>query len=104
MGPSRVLRAVIVVAAGGILLSGMAGCGTVLNFSMGVSQPGAELAGTEIYGGLQVDAQMVGKAFEGYQPWWFNVFAFLFVFDIPLSLVADTITLPITIPIALSRE
>jgi len=96
------MRSVLVVAAAGILLCGLSGCGTILNFTMGVSERG-QPARTEIYGGLQIDAQAVGKAFEGYQPWWFNVFAFLFVFDVPLSLVADTITLPVTLPIALTR-
>lgn len=94
------MRALLVFAAAGVL----SGCGTILNFSMGVTPPDAQPPRTEIYGGVQIDAQLVGKAVDGYQPWWFNVLGLLFVFDVPLSLLADTITLPVTIPIALTRD
>lgn len=90
----------------------LSGCGTVWNLAYGVSTGGKAIppigglgAETRIYGGLQVDAQAIHKACV-YPEGWFHYYAgwFFFILDMPLSFVADTITLPITIPIELSRE
>ena len=89
----------------------LSGCGTVVNLVIGVDAGASTTpnwvalhAETRIFGGLQVDANAVHKASKGEEGWIASLIGFLFVFDFPLSFVADIITLPITIPIELSRE
>src|SRR5438309_1306693 len=108
----RLSRAFGVLGAMSVLLSVMGGCGTVLNLAVGVETGAvvrAETLGlgfeTQIYGGVQVDAGAVHKACKDPEGWFHHdVLWLLFVLDFPLSFVADTITLPITIPIVLSRD
>lgn len=85
----------------------LAGCGTVCNFAGGIVHPDQE---PRIYGGIQRDMNIIetavttkpdnppnmGKAAV--------VILALALVDPIVSLVADTLTLPITIPIQYWRE
>ena len=95
---------VLMIAAA--LLPLLGGCGTYFNFSLGVPQHPLRLGGDpEIYGGLQIDAEGCGKAVRGDEGFWFSLLGFVFlIFDFPLSFIPDTLTLPITIPMVLTRE
>jgi uncharacterized protein YceK len=108
----RTIRKACLLAIVSLAGAALSGCGTAWNLAYGVdtgAQVTAEWVGlgaeTRIYGGLQVDAQAIHKACI-YPEGWFHHYVvwFLFVLDFPLSFAADTITLPITIPIVLSRE
>jgi hypothetical protein len=101
----RKIRTPGVLAAIAVGVSSQAGCGTILNLALGVEEPGARILSfkTEVYGGLRNDAHALKEAIEGFDGWLASVYYFLFVFDVPLSFVADTITLPITVPLLLSR-
>lgn len=97
------LRALVLsglVACGGLSLSG---CGTMWNFEAGADAGGLNRE-TRIYGGVQVDVQAVGKIAEPWNSGWGRLIAGLFVLDVPFSLAADTLTLPVTIPMALFRS
>jgi uncharacterized protein YceK len=98
----------------------MVGCGTALNFMHG---KGNTSAPREVYGGVRTDAllvsQFVGEAFHpdrlvGETPvdkataalagGAVNLgFAGLALVDLPFSAVADTATLPLTVPAAINR-
>jgi uncharacterized protein YceK len=96
-----------------LLIPVATGCGTVLNLSsfdvpergQGIFRPGHHLAPKVVYGGVQTDA-VAGKG-------WFEeakldgsraaVGLYVWLIDLPLSAVADTVTLPITIPAAVAR-
>jgi uncharacterized protein YceK len=87
------------VAAFGFSLSG---CGTIMNF-MEAGTPGLpESAGQKsIYGGVVIDIDLISSS-----EWFFEKVKALFLaglIDLPLSLVMDTVTLPITIPMTLNR-
>ncbi len=90
------------VALVAVLGFSLAGCGTIMNF-MEAGTPGLpESAGQKaIYGGVVIDADLISSS-----EWFFEKVKALFLaglIDLPLSLVMDTITLPITIPVTLSR-
>ena len=82
-----------------VLLSCGSGCGTVLNFVAGTE--GGER--TLVYGGVRVDALVVGHMFSGDTVHGLNVFwmALFTLFDLPLTLAADTLTLPVTVGVEL---
>lgn len=101
-----------------ILLAGLvvsqSGCGTVVNLWLGVETGPATFAPpgliglsmeTRVYGGLQNDIHGIGEALDGHEPLWWCVMTFFFFtfIDFPLCLVADTLTLPYTIPYVLTR-
>jgi uncharacterized protein YceK len=76
----------------------LSGCGTICNFAAAVApSPDDHVARPAVYGGVQLDAAVItgiqpdrttkGSVFIG---------ACLLV-DVPLSLVGDTLTLPITL-------
>lgn len=79
----------------GTLLLGGSGCGTVLNFHAGM-QNGERCM---IYGGVRLDAVVIANMFSGEDVHGVGVFwlGLLYLVDLPLSLVADTITLPVTL-------
>ncbi len=90
---------VALVAALGISLSG---CGTVMNFMEAGSSGLPESAGHKsIYGGVVIDVDLISLA-DGFAETVTAVFLAGLI-DLPLSLVMDTVTLPITIPMTLSR-
>jgi uncharacterized protein YceK len=100
------MKSVRVLAFSGLaMLSGLSlsGCGTIWNFDIGADAGGLRRE-TRIYGGVQVDAEAVGKVVEPWNSGWGRVIAGLFIFDVPLSLAGDTLTLPVTIPMALLRK
>ncbi len=77
------------------------GCGTIMNFMPKVERGQREELGMmRIYGGVRIDAQTLSDA-----SWpWQKILTFLFLtVEFPLSLVLDTATLPVTIPVTLSR-
>jgi len=99
-----------------LLLALQQGCGTVVNLVLGVEtgekkasphfSMGAFSMETRIYGGIQNDAHGIGEAVSGEEGIWWSALTFLFFtfIDLPLSLAADTLTLPYTIPCVLTRE
>lgn len=98
------------------LLASQQGCGTVVNLAYGVetgekkASPHSSLGGlsmeTRIYGGIQNDAHGIGEAVSGEEGFWWSALSFVFFtfIDFPLSLAADTLTLPYTIPYVLTRD
>ncbi|MBI3407122.1 MAG: YceK/YidQ family lipoprotein [Planctomycetes bacterium] len=73
----------------GVLSSALTGCGTLVNFK---DDP-------KIYGGVQFDAEMVHTIKTDDKM--AKSLAAVYAVDLPFSLVADTLTLPVVIPIAL---
>ena len=84
-----------------VLLCG-SGCGTMANFKIGIKDGQRSL----IYGGVRADASLVGGMFSGDSIHGINVFwyALVTIFDLPLSFVADTLTLPITVAVEFFRK
>jgi uncharacterized protein YceK len=83
-------RPLLVPLLGSLLLAG-SGCGTVLNFFNG------ESAGPKrIYGGVQMDCQMAAEQLKDHRvdgpP-----LVLLTLFDLPLSVLGDTLTLPLVL-------
>lgn len=79
----------------------LCGCGTILNFKDGVGSPGvvgAVRQPTQPYGGVKNDLDGI-MTFEFVLLW-----PTIYTMDIPLSAVADTLTLPVTIPMAIARD
>ncbi len=88
--------AIVVVAA-----ISQTGCGTVFNFLPKDAQSTHEEMGRmRVYGGVRMDGQALSEA-----PWvWRKLLGLLILtVEFPLSLVMDTATLPVTIPVTLSR-
>ena len=91
---------VALVAALGFSLTG---CGTVMNFM----EPGTaglpENAGEKsIYGGIGCDIELISSS----EWFWEKMKALILagLIDLPLSFVMDTVTLPITITMTVTRE
>jgi hypothetical protein len=97
------LVAIVLVA----LCLAMSGCGTVCNFAGGVVHPDKE---PRIYGGVQRDIEIIDKAVNAHPDNPPNMgkgavyLIALAAVDTIVSFVADTLTLPITIPIQYWRE
>jgi uncharacterized protein YceK len=74
----------------------LGGCGTIAD--MAVDQ--------RIYGGIQQDVHLIGNPYlpKTEPPDYFFPLIFFGILDIPLSLVADTLMLPITITIAATSD
>lgn len=70
----------------GLLLCSLTGCGTLVNFK---DDP-------KIYGGVQFDADMVHTIQTDDRT--VKSLAAIYAVDMPFSLVADTLTLPVVIP------
>jgi uncharacterized protein YceK len=84
-----------------VLVISQAGCGTVMNFSPKVeSSQREEIGRMRIYGGVRIDAQTLSEAAW---PWQKLLTLLVLTVEFPLSLVMDTVTLPVTIPVTLSR-
>jgi uncharacterized protein YceK len=86
----------------------LCGCGTIANLETGARQGWKN---TVIYGGVRRDVQSAGKWIDHSWTWGDNLDVIqdigtvvgvgLVGIDIPLSAVGDTLTLPVTVPIAL---
>jgi len=103
----RLIRMLGILGTITALISPLEGCGTVVNLTIGAGEMFSRVPPrTEVYGGILVDAQAVRKGWEWKtpDPQWMRIFSLIWIFDFPLSLVADTLTLPITIPVVLFRE
>jgi len=100
-----------------LLLAGVAGgCGTVLNLRdhevqiPDTPRPGDSISGRypaprEIYGGVRTDAALGAQLFDEARTTPAAAVAGLAVWgvDLPLSAVADTLTLPLTVPAQWNR-
>jgi uncharacterized protein YceK len=94
------MRPILSSAAVAFFAIALSGCGTMCNFA-GAVIPGVNENGKlpAVYGGVQLDAAMVTGLRPAKTTEW-NVFVACCVLaDFPLSLVGDTLTLPITIGI-----
>ena len=90
----------------GIMIVAMAvisqmGCGTVFNFwPKDEHSVHEEIGQMRVYGGVRLDAQALSEA---RWPWGKLLGILILTVEFPLSLVLDTATLPVTIPVTLSR-
>jgi uncharacterized protein YceK len=78
-----------------LAVAALAGCGTCINLG------GEPLTGggtREVYGGVAWDASVVSNTLQDGGLPYILVGAYLLAVDLPLSAVADTLTLPLTIP------
>jgi uncharacterized protein YceK len=95
-------------AALGVAVLFLCGCGTIANLETGARQGWKNAV---IYGGVRRDVQSAGKWIDHSWTWGDNlevvqdigtvVGVGLVGIDIPLSAIGDTLTLPVTVPIAL---
>ena len=83
-------RLSLVLLAGALILAG-SGCGTVLNFFNGESR-GPE----HVYGGVQMDCQLAAEHLKD-RPAQSIPLVLFALLDLPLSLLGDTLTLPIVL-------
>ncbi|HVE41519.1 MAG TPA: YceK/YidQ family lipoprotein [Planctomycetota bacterium] len=78
-----------------------AGCGTVFNFwPKDEHSVHEDMGKMRVYGGVRLDGQALGEA---RWPWGKVLAILILTVEFPLSLVMDTATLPVTIPVSLSR-
>jgi hypothetical protein len=75
-------------------------CGTILTFAGGFEETDSALS-PKPFGGVRLDVRGVSTFAEKDLPWSLAVAAF--VIDVPLSVAADVLTLPVTIPLHLCR-
>ena len=87
-------RLSLVLLPGALILAG-SGCGTVLNFFNG------ESGGPEhVYGGVRMDCQVAAEQLKdhpGLRPAQGIPLALCALLDLPLSLLGDTLTLPLVL-------
>ena len=94
------MRRSIGIAILAIFVISQTGCGTIMNFSPKFdSGQREEIGKMRVYGGVRIDAQTFSEA-SGWQK---LLTLLLLTVEFPLSLVMDTVTLPVTIPVTLSR-
>jgi uncharacterized protein YceK len=120
------MRRQTAVGLGAVLAFALAGCGTVNNLrpqpKKDKDNPNAEaLGGKGIYGGVGLDARVGAAMLAGAftteaqpqeslmvsamdAPCKVGVAAWLLAVDLPLSAVADTLTLPVTVPATLKNK
>jgi hypothetical protein len=88
-----------------VLACSPCGCGTIANLS--------DSRTAEVYGGIARDVSAVGRLFEdtpagdakaAARIGGVALAASYYALDLPLSLAADTLTLPITVPSTLTRQ
>ncbi|MFQ5731553.1 MAG: YceK/YidQ family lipoprotein [Planctomycetaceae bacterium] len=92
------MRAMIVAAVSVCVC----GCGTSMNLSTSTGDLGPKV----IYGGVRIDAENAWKSpqfWKAIGPFWASVCFIGYTIDLPLSAVADTLTLPITVPATIDR-
>ena len=85
----------------------LSGCGTVMNLrtaDSGYRLPESHVPRT-VYGGVKLDAAAGRRSFDAAaeRPGQAVVGAVVWGVDLPISAVADTLTLPLTIPAAIGR-
>jgi len=83
-------RLSLVPLLGSLLLAG-SGCGTVLNFFHGESE-----GPKRVYGGVQMDCQMAAEQLKAPRQEGIPL-VLLPLVDLPLSLLGDTLTLPLVL-------
>jgi uncharacterized protein YceK len=78
----------------------LGGCGTIVNFVPPFKGSRDEFGLMRIYGGVRIDVATLSEA-----EWlWQKLLTILIlIVELPLSFTMDTVTLPITIPVTLSR-
>jgi uncharacterized protein YceK len=95
-------------AALGVAVLFVCGCGTIANLETGPRQGWNNVL---IYGGVRRDVQSAGKWIDHSWTWGDNLDVIqdlgtvvgvgLVGIDVPLSAIGDTLTLPVTVPLAL---
>jgi uncharacterized protein YceK len=93
------IAAVCVVVGSALTL---AGCGTVDNLCF--ENPQTNQVPMHVYGGVEADVKVLteddgGRANPAADP-----LKIVYLADLPLSLVADTVTLPVTLPMAYAEK
>jgi uncharacterized protein YceK len=84
----------------------LTGCATGLNTLYYTPDEG----GNQVYGGVKLDALLIKASITGHSEQFHDTplarawVATLATLDLPLSAVADTLTLPITVPATLLRD
>src|SRR5260370_727692 len=92
-----------------VALSAATGCGTMMNLDTSSAAFGM-IPTQRVYGGIQSDVELADRNFQmaseggGEGVARGVVGAYLLLVDLPLSLVGDTLTLPVTIPAAARHE
>lgn len=86
----------------------LCGCGTVMNLRSPTSARKRSDIATpraSVYGGVKLDAAAGRRSFQSSDGRLGPLFAggYVWGIDLPLSAVADTLTLPITVPASISR-
>lgn len=84
-----------------LLVAALSGCGTIMTFTCTSSDPDEPMR-PGLYGGARLDAWELRNA-EFWEAPFGGILHCLFLWDIPLSFAADTLTLPATALIALFR-
>ncbi|HJZ92302.1 MAG TPA: YceK/YidQ family lipoprotein [Gemmataceae bacterium] len=82
----------VVLCAGAAICSG---CGTLMNTAWLIPPEG----GQRVYGGVRVDWNCIAE--EQWRSAWFRA---ILVADLPFSLIADTLTLPYVVALALTTD
>lgn len=110
--PELLLGRIPPVAVAAALLLSTSGCGTCQNVRSHY-EPGNEIVlsgwttpDREIYGGVEHDARLGAGLIvhETFNDWWAApVGLYLLGIDLPLCLLGDTLTLPITVPASIDR-
>jgi uncharacterized protein YceK len=87
----------------------LTGCGTLMNLrSMETARalPDSTVPRAAVYGGVKLDAAAGRRSFDAApnRPAQALVGAYVWGIDLPISVVADTLTLPVTVPASIRRE
>src|SRR5579859_153839 len=91
----RLLRRIVLIL---LLSPGLQACGTILTFSDGLKETPSALS-PKPFGGLRLDVRAVSMFANEESAW--RLAVLVFALDLPLSLAADALTLPLTLPIHL---
>ena len=93
-----------------LAICAISGCGTAINLACPVTAAGHP---AQVYGGVKHDVEvcqscknesMFLSGMGNSSAWFSELAAYLVALDVPLSAVADTLTLPITLPTQLLAE
>ena len=107
------MRRPVALAMSAILVMPLGGCGTFMNFLPMPHGGGGGIGEVRVYGGVRIDVEAVfppeeSRKSEREFSWWMipliPVAFALWVTDLSLCLVMDTLALPITIPAAVGRD
>src|SRR5687767_13818669 len=98
--PFGIRRWFVKSAVAVVLLCCLGGCGTIFNLAGPIEGGREDFGQMNIYGGVRLDAKAVSEARGA---WMTSLTVLAMFIEMPLSFVLDTVTLPVTIPVTLSR-